>query len=294
MLRILAPAKINLFLDILDKREDGYHNLVTIFQAIDWHDELFAEPSLTEVDQLVVEGAFAEEIPADEGNLVLKAIALLRQHDPTVPFLQVRLQKNIPSQAGLGGGSSDAAAGLLAALHYSGLDFSLDYLESLSGELGCDCPFFVRGGTQQGTGRGEELRPLVRTRKFWVLVAVPKGVVSTREAFSALAPREKAARTDSLAVCDWLAGISDELPPLANSFQRHAVQSAPDIAEVLDHLSWLGAEQTLLSGSGSSCYGIFVSRENAMQAAANWALPVRAVRAVRPLDEGIGFHHDVV
>ncbi|MDK2970869.1 MAG: 4-diphosphocytidyl-2-C-methyl-D-erythritol kinase [Candidatus Sumerlaeota bacterium] len=280
MIRATAPAKINLSLDVLRRRPDGFHDLETIFQEIGWCDELCFAPA--ETDSFRVDGPFASGIPTDATNLVRRAVAALRARCPgSLPPLHVVLTKNVPSGAGLGGGSSDAAATLrvLAASH--GLDLPQDELETIAASLGSDCAFFIRGGTAHATGRGENLEPLVCKRDYALLVAVPPVSVSTARAFGALEPRDLGAQTDWPALRKWVVGEAD-LPPLHNTFERPVCSAYPSVSETLAKLRALNPLDAQLSGSGAACFAVFPDVRSAARAAGQWEQDGTAVRVCLP------------
>jgi 4-diphosphocytidyl-2-C-methyl-D-erythritol kinase len=266
---IAAPAKINLHLDILDRREDGYHNLSTVFQAIDWCDTLAGEPADVACDALEVSGPFAPGIPTDGSNLVLRAVALFRREiAPELPPLRLQLWKNLPSQAGLGGGSSDAVAALKLAARIAALHPGVGAMEALAARLGSDCPFFVRGGCQAGGGRGEVLAPVPNRHDFGVVVVVPPVGVSTPQAFAALTPEDKGLRSDHGGLLTALANPAAPLPRLlVNSFERGVAARVPGIAAALAALRATDPLLAMLSGSGSACYALYPDEDTARAAA---------------------------
>lgn len=290
-MRFFAPAKINLFLDVLGRRVDGFHDLSTLFVALDWGDELTVMPRAGEAPAWRYDGPFAGDIGDPAGDLARRAVEML--HDllaecpacePEIP--DVALHKHIPARAGLGGGSSDAAAALAAMNEHWHLGLETQDLERLALEIGSDCPFFIGGGAQAARGRGEVLEPVAVRREFALLVAVPHEGIATPEAFRLLRDEDKGSRTDVVAVRRWLAGEDDSLPPLHNAFQQRAAKAVPSIGTALEELRRLGAARALLSGSGSACFGLFDSRGEAERAAGAWHLPVRALRAASPYPRG--------
>ncbi|MEQ8820629.1 MAG: 4-(cytidine 5'-diphospho)-2-C-methyl-D-erythritol kinase [Sumerlaeia bacterium] len=291
MIRLQAPAKINLTLDILGKREDGFHDLVSVFQAVSLADELAIEATPESGrDLLEVSGPFAEGIPTDGSNLVLKAVAKLREGvAASAHSLRLRLVKNVPSGAGLGGGSSDAVAALLGASRIWGLKAGAGALASLAAQVGSDCPFFLRGGTQLAGGRGERLEPLLRQREFGILIVVPDISVGTREAYARLDPAQDfGERTNPAALLDWLSSFKTDKPPkLHNAFQRSCAEAHTEVRDTLAELERVGAHSVALSGSGSACFGLFLTARQARLAAKEWRLPARLVRPCEPADHGV-------
>ena len=186
-LAISAPAKINLHLQILGKRADGYHELRTLFQSIDLSDELYASPAADESLELRVEPEGA--VTGDEENMVLRAAAALRERSGAVAGASLELHKRIPVAGGLGGGSADAAATLVLLDRLWDLGLEVPDLVDLAACLGSDVPFFLHGGLAVGVGRGEEVYPLPDLESFDLIVATPRLQVPTAEVFERLAPQ---------------------------------------------------------------------------------------------------------
>ncbi len=278
---VRAYAKINLHLDVLGRRGDGYHDLSTIFQEIDLADELRIAEAPGDTDALVVDGAV--HIPADGRNLVLKAIRRLRDHtNGRLPVLAVRLTKTIPDGAGLGGGSSDAAAAIVAANELFRLGLSCGECIEVAAGIGSDCAFFVRGGTQSATGRGELLSPARRTREFHVLLVVPHCRVATIDAYGALDPEELGPVTDGGALRQWLAGADVPVAP-RNTFQSGVRHRHPAIDATLSAMESTNPLFCLLSGSGSGCFALYATAEDANRAAEAMPSAARLVRVCRPV-----------
>jgi 4-diphosphocytidyl-2-C-methyl-D-erythritol kinase len=268
--RVHACAKINLALRVLGRRPDGYHTLRTIFQSIALHDTL-----------TVVEcgGPFAIECddpgcPADRTNLVWRAAELAwraagRRRD--LAGVRVRIDKRIPVAAGLGGGSSDAAAALRACARLWRVPRA--QLLRLAASLGADVPFFLQGGTALGTGRGDLVRRLPDRPPSWVVLVVPSFGVSTREAYGWWD-----ARAGSRAVGREGAGA-----PL-NDLEVAVAAHHPSIARIVQALAGAGARAAAMSGSGSAVFGLFARRAAAVAAADALAAPSRRVVLTRTLD----------
>mgnify|MGYP006281881157 CR=1 FL=1 len=279
-----APAKINYYLDILDRRPDGFHNLDTVFQALDWTDELRIEVTSGPADQLMVTGPFANGVPANRSNLVLKALDHLRGESPShLPWLSIQLTKSIPHGAGLGGGSSNAATLVKALNTHFQLGLSQEREHRLCATLGSDCPFFLRGGTQRSLGRGEILKPVEQNRELHILIAVSDEVVSTAQAFAALREPEKGSRTDSGAVLDWLAGRTDETPVLHNTFERGVAVAYPGVQRVLEGLRGTEPLAYRMSGSGSACFALYDNEAAALTAQKQLEPLCRVTRVCRPI-----------
>lgn len=267
----LAPAKINLFLDILRRRPDGFHDLHTAFLAVDLCDRITIDPA--PAWSLEIGGPCAAGIPTDETNLCLRAVRILEQHcgRPLAPH-RICLTKHIPSGAGLGGGSSDAATVL--ALLNRGLELGLDQraLLALAARLGSDCAFFVEGGAAEATGRGERLEPLP-ARSASILIVWPRFAISTREAYAALRAEMLGPRSDVAALRRWLFGHSDKIGDQRNTFEEALEPAYPLLRRLRMGLKSHGAVLARLSGSGSAVFGIF-SRTAERDAAAEALAPL--------------------
>jgi 4-diphosphocytidyl-2-C-methyl-D-erythritol kinase len=243
---IPCPAKINLFLAVGPKDERGFHPLRTIFQSIGLFDTLRIEPSPTGSDRILSDWP---DLP--EENTVAKALRLARELLP-VPPLEVFLEKRIPSEAGLGGGSSDAA-GLLRALRVLvSPPPREEFLFDVAAAVGKDVPFFLVGGRAKGEGYGERLTPLPDPDEIWYVVVRPDAPGSTKAAY---------ARLDETAYpfLDF-----PEVGVLYNDFERVAPCES---LEYLDVLGAYGASGSLLCGSGAAVFGVFAEEGSARMAA---------------------------
>lgn len=268
---IAAPAKINLFLEVLGRRSDGYHELETVLTSVSLFDQLKICERDDDQIRLILKNssALCETIPTDENNLVVKAVLALRKLIGVnrLPGCDILLYKRIPSEAGLGGASSDAVAALLAGKWLWNLDLAESDLLSLASELGSDVPYFVLGGTAMCRGRGERVEPLPTTGGLPVVIAKPTMGLSTAKVFSKVEiPREP--RSASALMSDLAARRFELLGQhLFNRLTTPAIQLNPEIAKIaalLDKTTVLGHQ---MSGSGSSYFGIFRSLRAARQAA---------------------------
>ncbi len=254
-LRLKAPAKVNLALEVLGRRSDGYHEVRTVLQAIGLADELRMERAEAISLEVVPPGAVSAE-----ANLVLAAAALLREETGLQAGARIRLHKRIPVSAGLGGGSSDAAATLLGLRRLWGLDLTEARLLGLAARLGSDVPFFIRGGAALGSGRGEELTALPTPKGLWAVVLAP----------SDAAGEGKTARLYGLLTLDhYSAGgaRSEELvrrvrsgEPLAgalfNVFDGVGDSAYPRLASARDAFRTAGAGEAHLAGAGPSLFAL--------------------------------------
>jgi len=243
---LYPPAKINLGLHILKKRSDGYHQIETIMAAIPFYDILEITPWAQ--DQFIQTGI---EVP-DQGelNLCQKALILLRNY-VDIPPVRIHLRKQIPVGAGLGGGSSDASYTLLGLNTMFELGFTLNELEVFAAQLGSDCPFFIRGGLQLASGRGELLSQLPKLNFKVQLALLNPGVhVSTAKAYSQVKPN-----SERSSLKEWVEG--KEFSGLQNDFESSVFGQFPIIEEIKTKLSDHGAFYSAMSGSGSSVFGLF-------------------------------------
>jgi 4-diphosphocytidyl-2-C-methyl-D-erythritol kinase len=278
-IRVPAFAKINLRLDILGKRTDGYHELRTIFQTISLHDELRFGLSDGSGIALNILGNDALSRKGARENLVYRAVARLRNELKIRSGVRIELHKRIPVGAGLGGGSSDAAAALRGYLRFTRKRLEQARLLEIASSLGADVPFFLLGGRALGVNRGDEIYPLADIRTLAVLVVVPRGVqVATPDAFRwlkaatlASAPRlTKTGGTPKLwefcALC-W----STQGSGLSNDFERPVFRRHPRLAIIKRALLRAGAAEASLAGSGSAVFGVFPSPTLARRAAVGFS-----------------------
>jgi 4-diphosphocytidyl-2-C-methyl-D-erythritol kinase len=251
-----ASAKINLGLHILRRRPDGYHDLETVFLRIPWADVVTVAPadeiSLTCSDPT---------LPTDERNLCVKAARMLAEHAGIDPGAAIHLEKHVPYGAGLGGGSSDAAATLRLLADLWGLAVPADELRSLAARLGSDVPFFLGPEAAYATGRGEILEPLldesgeIYQLPFTLVVIVPPIHVGTAEAYRLVRPNDEK-RFDLREVV-----LSNDLGrwrwELVNDFEQPILRAHEEIRATRDALLEAGAGYASLSGSGSAVFGVF-------------------------------------
>ena len=254
---ILHPhAKINLGLRILRRRPDGYHDIESCMLPIGWADQLAVEIAAEATEDSYEIAGLAGELPI-ERNLVYKAVQLLRAQHSEIPPLQLKLEKLIPTEAGLGGGSADAAYTLLAINELCHLDLSTAQLEAMAGELGSDCPFFIQSRPVLVTGRGERLTPLTMPPTLlgkWLLIVKPPIGMSTAEAYRQVT-RHPEAEGKLTALLEQPIGQWREL--IVNDFESVVFAHYPELAALRDTLYRHGALYAAMSGSGTALYGIF-------------------------------------
>ena len=265
-----APAKINLFLDVIRKREDGYHDLGTLFQNIDAGYTVSAEPRQDVRITLCYNEP--QNYPL-ETDLVYKAAKLLQQESGTTLGADIYLNKVMPLGAGLGGGSADAAATLRLLNQLWKLKFKFEKLEEIGAKLGADVPFLVRGGTAMAEGIGEKLtfvKPLQLNDEQYLLVATPLDSVPTKDAYAGVPKsgpdrwetyKSKCMRTGKAASIDFA------LANTFNAFEESVFPKHPLVEEMKNEFKRLGATSVLMSGSGASVFGVFATRKQAKEAA---------------------------
>lgn len=254
---IRAYAKINWSLDTVGVREDGYHLLDMVMQSVSLHDTLRIE-SATGLS-LAVEGPM--HAPAGPENLVLRAAEALRQRAGIDDGAQITLRKRIPSGAGLGGGSSDAAAALRALNLLWGLEYSLDTLCALGLKLGADIPYCLRGGLCRAQGIGEILSPLPIDRVYHLVILQPCRGLSTRQVFTALGQAQSLRRPDTPGVVAALqsGNLSGLQAVMGNTLQEVSIPLRPPIRQAVAALREHGARAAQMTGSGSAVFGVFSS-----------------------------------
>ena len=264
---IRAHAKINLDLRVVGTRPDGFHELRTVFQAIALHDEIQCVPR---------EGPFAIEcnasgVPLDQTNLIWRAGDALAQSlgRPTpLADIVVRLHKHIPLQAGLGGGSANAAAALVGLAAAWRATVTPSQLTDIAATVGADVPFFLSGGTALGLGRGDEIYPLADLPRHWIVLLIPGFGVSTPDAY-AWYDRDRemghaAGREPQYVPGPWPSRAAQMINDLEGAIARHH----PEIDQMKAALRRSGAIAAAMSGSGSTVYGLFQRRNDAAAAVA--------------------------
>ncbi|SHK39000.1 4-(cytidine 5'-diphospho)-2-C-methyl-D-erythritol kinase [Fibrobacter sp. UWH4] len=266
-----APAKINLFLDVIRKREDGYHDLGTLFQTVDAGDTVSAEPRHD--GRITLCYNEPQNYPL-ESDLVYKAAKLLQQESGTTLGADIYLNKVMPLGAGLGGGSADAAATLRLLNQLWKLKFKFEKLEEIGARLGADVPFLVRGGTAFAEGIGEKLtfvKPLQLTGEQYLLVATPLDSVPTKDAYAGVPKsgpdRWETYRAKCMRAGGKTASIDFALANSFNAFEESVFPKHPLVEEMKNEFKRLGAKSVLMSGSGASVFGVFDSRKQAKEAA---------------------------
>lgn len=250
---ISAPAKINLFLRVLRKRPDGYHDIVSWFQALDLADHLEIETVDGDFIEIITDSA---DIPTGPDNLVYQAAELIREELESPPGFRIRIWKHIPVAAGLGGGSSDAAACIKGINHLLGLGLSRAAMEKIGLQIGSDVPFFFGRGQAEVTGRGEKVRDLEFPIDYRVLLATPPLAIRAAEAYG----RVRLDLTNSFADISLNAREAREffcaISGLENDLERALCSSYPVLEKIRVMLEGTGADIVRLSGSGPTMFAL--------------------------------------
>jgi 4-diphosphocytidyl-2-C-methyl-D-erythritol kinase len=272
--RVPAFAKINLRLEIVGKRPDGFHELRTVFQTISLKDELRFKTARKQGIELRVRGNESLSDEPVEKNLVYRAVDLLRREFGLADGVAIELRKTIPAGRGLGGGSSDAAAALIGYLRLTKKQLPRERLFAIAASLGADVPFFLEGGRALGIGKGDEIYPLPDLFKRHILVVSPKSIhVPTPDAYRWLnAPQLTKSAGNSRLYGFCALAWSLQGGPLLNDFEEAVFQQHPRLAEIKRDLLQNGASEALLAGSGSAVFGVFPSPAKARRAAVGFPL----------------------
>ncbi len=274
-MRCHACAKINWTLEILGRRADGYHDLSMVMQTISLHDTLDLEPAPD--TSLTVTGG-GSDVPGDERNIALRAVRLMREVTGYPGGVRIRLEKRIPSQAGLGGGSADAAAVLLSLNRLWGAGLDQSGLEALGLRLGADVPFCLRGGLCRVEGIGERLTPLPHAREWPLIVLQPCSGLSTGAVFGAWRASSEGAAPETETLLRAFASDDPRLLPRhpGNALEAVSRSMRPEIGAAVDDLLAAGAVCAQMSGSGSAVFGVFADGD----------AQASAMRRIRPRHPG--------
>ena len=261
-----ANCKINLGLDILRRRADGFHDLETVmFPVTGLYDEVEVVRTAAPGAEFRAEGLAVDCAP--EENICLKAFRLMQRHYG-VDGVSIRLDKRVPFGAGLGGGSSDAAAVLRALERLTGAGFTRAELEEMGAQVGSDVPYCVAGGTMLAEGRGERLTPVTPMPRMPVVICKPDFPISTPELFHRVDARTSRCHPDTEGICAALA--DGDMPRLArrmyNVFEDVLTHREGEIAAIKSRLLDGGALGAVMSGTGSAVFGIFADADSAAYA----------------------------
>ena len=292
---VRAPGKINVFMRVGAVMEDGYHDVATAYQAVSLYEDVRA---YRDDEFSVTFGGSIDtgSLPLDESNLAIKAARLLAKRTGYEGGVRLEIDKHVPVAGGMGGGSADAAATLVACDALWGTDVGRDELQTLAARLGADVPFALLGGTAIGTGRGDRLSPALATGQFHWVLALPEGELSTprvyreldrhRERHAAdIAPAQLAPSVDLPVLQALRAGDPAMLAEvLTNDLQAPAIHLVPELADIIELGETNGALAGIVSGSGPTVAFLTTDLDSAidLQIALS-AARVRAVRATGPV-----------
>lgn len=267
ILKVLAPAKINLSLDIKGKRDDGYHDVAMVMQTVSLYDTVTVSDEVPDTQEaLVAVTCDVEGIPTDDSNIVCKAAkAFFRYCELTPKKISVDIQKNIPSQAGLAGGSTDAAAVILALNRMFDAKLTDKQMCEIGTLVGADVPFCIVGGTQLASGIGTTLEKIASLTKCSVLICKPDVSVSTAQAYAKAdsKPPKGFLVTDELVKHLYRRSIRGVCECLYNEFE--AVMQIPEIQDIKKTMVKNKALGACMSGSGSAVFGIFLEEKKALK-----------------------------
>ncbi|MBM7694567.1 4-diphosphocytidyl-2-C-methyl-D-erythritol kinase [Peribacillus deserti] len=257
-----APAKINLALDVLYKRPDGYHEVEMVMTTVDLADRIELSDLSSNEIRIISHNRF---VPDDNRNLAYQAAALLKERYNVRTGVSIAIEKNIPVAAGLAGGSSDAAAALRGLNRLWKLGLSLDELAELGAEIGSDVPFCVYGGTALAAGRGEKIKHLPVPPKCWIILAKPTIGVSTADVYRKL----NVADADHPNIEEMISALDQSdyrkvCSNLKNVLEQVTLHTNPEVALIKDQMKRFGADAVLMSGSGPTVFGL-VEHESRVQ-----------------------------
>lgn len=264
-MNLKAHAKINLGLDVVRKREDGYHEVRMIMQMIGLYDEL--ELTVTEAPGITVT-TNREDLPTDESNLVYKAAKLLMDEFSVKQGLHIQLEKRIPMAAGMAGGSTDAAATMIGVNELFELGLSQRALMERAVKIGADVPYCIMGGTALAEGIGEVLSELPPMPKCQILIAKPPVDVPTKFVYGNLRANELKSHPDIDAMIQYLKEekLTDMCKIMGNVLETVTIPAYPVIDEIKKIMIDCGADGSMMSGSGPTVFGIFTDAESAKKA----------------------------
>jgi 4-diphosphocytidyl-2-C-methyl-D-erythritol kinase len=263
-MRIRAPAKINLSLRVVGRRRDGYHLVDTVLVPVSLYDDIeITRPKRARQALSVV--CDHPLVPSGKKNLAYRAAALLLKQAGVRAPIRIRIRKRIPVGAGLGGGSSDAAATLVGLNRLLRLGWGRKRLLPLAGSLGADVPFFILGKPARGRGIGDKLSAIGPIRRLWLGILYPGFPVSTRWAYGRL-PHKLTKHIENTSINLSSRGRAVSAALLVNDLEKVVFQRYSRVARLKERLIQEGAASALMSGSGSSVFGIFVSRRQAAKA----------------------------
>ncbi len=264
LVKVKAPAKINLTLDIVSKRPDGYHDVSMVMQAVSLYDTLTLTVDEEISGDTVIPSCEGYDIPLDDSNIVCKAARAFYQHTGVRPHpLKIEIEKLIPAGAGLAGGSADGAGTVLGLNYLYKTHLSMKEMADICAKVGSDVPFCLLGGTMHATGIGTTLKKLCPMQKCFIVICKPEISVSTKEAYDACdsRPYKSFLYTDELIRRLYSRDIRGLSSCLYNEFEQ--VLSLPLINDIKKRMMSLSAIGASMSGSGSAVFGIFLNEKKA-------------------------------
>jgi 4-diphosphocytidyl-2-C-methyl-D-erythritol kinase len=283
--RVLAPAKVNLFLRIVGRRPDGYHLLDSLMVPISLHDQLhvrITRPATS--NSSVTVASDSPDAPGGPGNLVHRAATRLLQTTDDHVAVDVDLRKHIPVGSGLGGGSSDAAAALLALNRLLGSPCALEQLAQLAAELGADVPFFIYGRPARVAGIGEQITPVQLGRSLSLVVCSDGSQLSTAQIYS-LADVSLTSERPATNIATLVSAVQPLSELLVNDLESAVAKVHPEVLALKARLIKQGAQAALMTGSGSAVFGIWPDHRLARNAAMKLRQQGLWAEAVQTLDE---------
>jgi len=285
-MKLLTRAKVNLHLDVIRRRSDGFHEIETVLQSVELADEINVE--FTDDARIQIE-CNDPDIPTDENNLCHKAVCAMRPFAGEGLGARIQLEKKIPSEAGLGGGSSNAAGILLAARRALRLKMPVEELEPVAADIGSDVPFMLYGGTMLGRGRGEILTPLNPLSTGHFLIVKPDVSISTAWVYAGFNSRltKHRPRINLKSLSSVLARFPAVPTPFRNALEDVVCPSHPVIANTLDELISEKPCLASMSGSGSALFAVFSSEEQAVEVAERFSVRGFFTSVVMPAKRAI-------
>jgi 4-diphosphocytidyl-2-C-methyl-D-erythritol kinase len=267
--KVFAPAKINLFLHVGERRSDGYHELESLVVFADVGDELLIEPAKS--FSLALDGPFGGKLANEQDNLIAKAARALGAKAGRSPDVRITLTKNLPVASGIGGGSADAAATLRGLVQFWDIKMPQPELHAIAETLGSDVPACLLSETLWMTGRGEGIEPVPGLPPAPLVLVNPGVAVSTARIFANLKNRVGVGQAAKPKADLSVLALADYFKSNRNDLEKPAREIAPAIDEVLQAISHSGALRTRMSGSGATCFGLFADDKSAEAAAAKIA-----------------------
>jgi len=280
-----AFSKINLYLEVLEKRSDGYHNLSTVMQSLGLYDVITIRAGTTSDHMNLCLTCDCPGLPVDKRNLVYRAADyLMKRYEIRVP-ISIHIEKHIPVSAGLGGGSSDCAATLVGMNRLFALGLSVEELCAIGLTFGADVPFCILGGTQLAEGVGERLTPLTPHPACWIVLARVPVAVSTKDVFARVQfDGDRAVLSDNYMMLN--AVNNGDVGAIANAFYNRLTNITtamhPDINDLITKMNTLGAINAAMSGSGPTVFGYFTDEDTAINAYAELKKSIHCVYITQP------------